>query len=365
MDFDEGQFRRMVENIKSDKPQLNKECEPFYYSCSSSSKSFDSSNMSKEIINLFNFNQQVLTLTVKLWNDLLNLKNEQKIRFEESDCYSIVDSDECVSLNKYFFYYNSKIKKLKELHDDLKGNFDYLHLLNESLQSLEGFLVNTLPRLENNIKNLTIQVLQSSRDKSISYEVNNSKAKINTVINFYLQQLSQTVSHLKLTNVPDEIVLHKEKIQTKIKKTIDKKNNVLSSVLLKDESNFLLDHDTLSDTVYSYDPGAISNIKSKEIKRLEGNPLTAEQVNNNDINEHFVTDKNFKIDFEVPRAEPLSSRQINSIESTPIDNIVVLYGYVFSVFGFIFILIVLIFWKYKSKKERNENELILSDKEYN
>lgn len=363
MDFDEDQFRRMVENIKSDKPQLNKECEPFYYSCSSISKSFDSSNMSKEITNLFNFNQQVLMLTEKLWNDLLNLKNERKIRYEESDCYSIVDSDECVSLNKYFFYYNSKIRKLKELHDNLKGNFDYLHLLNESLQSLESFLLSTLPRLENNIENLTIQVLQSSRDKSISYEVNKSKSEINIVINFYLQQLSQTVSHLKLTNVPDEIVLHKEKIQTKIKKTIDKKNNILSSVLLENESNFSFDRDTSSNTVNLYDHDATSNIKFKEIKKLEENPLMAEQVSNNDIYEHFVYDKDLKFDFEVTSDESLSRKQINNMESRPINNIVVLYGYVFSVIGFILVLIILIFYKFKSKKERNKNELIFSDEE--
>jgi hypothetical protein len=114
-----------------------------------------------------------------------------------------------------------------------------------------------------------------------------------------------------------------------------------------------------------YDYGAISNIKSKEIKKLEGNIFLTDQARNNDIYEHFATDKDLKFDFEVTSDESLSLKQINSTESRPINNIVVLYGYVFSVIGFILVLIILIFYKFKSKKERNKNELILSDEENN
>ncbi|EOB15222.1 hypothetical protein NBO_7g0040, partial [Nosema bombycis CQ1] len=202
----------------SNKPPIYEDCGAFFYSCNSPIDAIDTSKMSTKVLDLFNFNQKVISLTKKLWKRLLHLLDHSEVYDEEHVCFSIIDTDRCSTLNKYFLSLSYSRADFKRPNINSNLHNDYLDLLKRQYVSLESFLTQTLPHLALNIENLTLKIQRSYNQvlNVTSFNSANIGGEVNKAIHNYFKRLRWTIMKFKPENIPSEVKEKKERIDNLI-----------------------------------------------------------------------------------------------------------------------------------------------------
>jgi hypothetical protein len=264
---------------ESNAPIVNDDCEEFSLSCTSFSEPFDKSKMSEDIYDLFTFNNEVLYLTESLWKELLKISDLEDVLSERDLCYSIIDADNCNTLNKYFLSLNYNLISLQRTYIESNSRKNCTDLLDDTLNALIKFIKQTFPYLKKNVEHLIFKIQRSNGEKikTSSHKAENFGKEANIAIHKYLKQLRKAITHFKISNVPDEIFDKKMKIEMEIEESYQDKSFFLEIPINEDEEN-IQSYDLIN---YNEEPYSFDTTTD-----LHNNFISTEA---GDITDHFNT----------------------------------------------------------------------------
>ncbi|EOB15224.1 hypothetical protein NBO_7g0042 [Nosema bombycis CQ1] len=229
MDFEEDQSDNFNENKQSYEIKVKDDCKAFSYSCNFFPEPVDTSNMTKDICDLFIFNVKILNLTEKLWRDILSILELQHVLTKKNLCYSIIDAADCSVLNKNYNTFSYSLLKIQRHNINSTIHRDYLDLLDDLLNCMDRFLTPTLPRLLRNVEHLIIKIQKSENEKFVvtSHKGENFGFEINNAIYDYIKQLRQSILDFKIFQVPAETLKKKFRIEYKMENAFKTKRDLL------------------------------------------------------------------------------------------------------------------------------------------
>ncbi|EOB12274.1 hypothetical protein NBO_480g0001 [Nosema bombycis CQ1] len=296
MDLNLDFFNKKRENEESNAPIVNDDCEEFSLSCTSFSEPVDTSKMSEDIYDLFAFNSEVLYLTESLWKELLKISDLEDVLSERDLCYSIIDADNCNTLNKYFLSLNYNLISLQRTYIESNSRKNYTDLLDDTLSALKNFIKQTFPYLKKNVEHLIFKIQRSNGEKikTSSHKAENFGREANIAIHKYLKQLRTAITHFKISNVPDEIFDKKMKIEMEIEESYIDKSFFLG-IPINDEE--IQSYDIINYNEESYDFDTTTDFYNNFISTEAGDitDYVDATTSNNIASEDIETTENFKM----------------------------------------------------------------------